>query len=184
MSDGDSTRPSRNGSPDNALEPSSPSKAQEPIIVSSSAENGLPTFRSSHVPAPSSTTLESPQASRLHANGDTADQNGHHQSLQVPVSDPKEPLENFGWDDLEERFCKKMEECEKAEKELEGEFNEWLQVCQGPYRNGVEPTDYVKVFKAWSSVTSVHEPERAHKRYCGLLSLSGIDTAKQKVLLG
>ncbi|KAL8650585.1 MAG: hypothetical protein Q9210_003733 [Variospora velana] len=63
------------------------------------------------------------------------------------VIDPKEPLEPYGWDDLEERFLKKMEECQVREGEIEKEFREWIDV-----------------FQAWASTTREHEEERAHKR--------------------
>ncbi|KAI4149238.1 MAG: hypothetical protein LQ341_001369, partial [Variospora aurantia] len=63
------------------------------------------------------------------------------------VIDPKEPLEPYGWDDLEARFLKKMEECQVREGEIEKEFREWIEV-----------------FQAWASTTREHEEERAHKR--------------------
>ena len=77
-------------------------------------------------------TLETPVVHQS-TDGDTADQNGRHQPLLVSqVGDSKEPLEDFDWEDLEERFCRKMEECGKVEKELETEFGEWQEVCSGP----------------------------------------------------
>lgn len=42
--------------------------------------------------------------------------------------DPKESLEPFAWDDLEERFLRKMEECQRREEDVEREFGEWCQV--------------------------------------------------------
>lgn len=42
--------------------------------------------------------------------------------------DPTEALEPFGWDDLEDRFVKKMEDCEKQEAAIEKEFAEWCRV--------------------------------------------------------
>lgn len=44
--------------------------------------------------------------------------------------DPQELLEPFAWDDLEERFALKMEECRKQEAEIEKEFREWCHVCR------------------------------------------------------
>lgn len=44
------------------------------------------------------------------------------------VPDPKAPLEAYGWDDLEARFLKKMEECQIHEEELEKEFRQWIDV--------------------------------------------------------
>ncbi|KAL8826745.1 MAG: hypothetical protein Q9191_003613, partial [Dirinaria sp. TL-2023a] len=59
----------------------------------------------------------------------------------------KDPLEEYSWAELEERFAARMEECGLKEVEIWKEFQEWLEV-----------------FKAWTSVTSVHEEERASKR--------------------
>ncbi|KAL8932153.1 MAG: hypothetical protein Q9211_006492, partial [Gyalolechia sp. 1 TL-2023] len=61
--------------------------------------------------------------------------------------DPTESLEPFAWDDLEDRFLKKMEECARKEEEIEKEFGEWC-----------------LVFRAWASTTREHEEERAQKR--------------------
>lgn len=128
----DNTNPARDEGPANTFETPSPTKAQDHINISSSAGNISPSFRSSSVPAPSSMTQESPQVVCSTPNADTDGQNGHHQPTPVTkVGDSKEPLEDFDWDDLEERFCRKMEECGEVEKELEGEFGEWLEVCSG-----------------------------------------------------
>ncbi len=130
---GDNTRLAHSEGPNHVSEPASPSKAPDPINVSSSAGDVSPSFRSSSAPAPSSMTLDSPQAVRNPANGDSAGQKGcHQQSPPAQVGDSKEPLDEFDWDNLEERFCTKMEECAKSEKALEVEFGEWLQVCFGP----------------------------------------------------
>ncbi|KAL8899912.1 MAG: hypothetical protein Q9207_005956 [Kuettlingeria erythrocarpa] len=45
---------------------------------------------------------------------------------EAPV-DPKELLEPYEWHDLEERFLKKMEECQIREEGIEREFKEWIQ---------------------------------------------------------
>ncbi|KAL8920965.1 MAG: hypothetical protein Q9208_005991 [Pyrenodesmia sp. 3 TL-2023] len=46
---------------------------------------------------------------------------------EAPI-DPKELLEPYEWDDLEERFLKKMEECQVREEGIEKEFREWIQI--------------------------------------------------------
>ncbi|KAI4171419.1 MAG: hypothetical protein LQ343_004275 [Gyalolechia ehrenbergii] len=48
--------------------------------------------------------------------------------------DPKESLEPFAWDDLEARFVRKMEECERREEEIEREFAEWCLVRRSSRR--------------------------------------------------
>ena len=123
------TSPARSQTPPNASEPSSPTKPQDPINISSSTGKASPTSRSPSVPPPSSVTLESTQGTCQPANGDSVGQTGRHEPLpETQVNDSKKPLEDFDWDDLEERFCKKMEECGKVEKELEEEFAEWIEV--------------------------------------------------------
>ncbi len=52
---------------------------------------------------------------------------------EAPV-DPKELLEPYEWDDLEERFLKKMEECQIREEGIEKEFREWIQVNSSSFR--------------------------------------------------
>lgn len=46
---------------------------------------------------------------------------------ETPI-DPKQSLEPFGWEDLEQRFLEKMEDCQRREDEIEEEFSEWCQV--------------------------------------------------------
>ncbi|KAI4101278.1 MAG: hypothetical protein L6R37_005021 [Teloschistes peruensis] len=109
-----------------------------------------------------SNNMASPQADGTQANGTQPQNQIRTQpdsiSQQLPPSrqkspveeapiDPKQPLEAFGWDDLEERFLRKMEECQKGEEELEKEFRGWCEV-----------------FQAWATTTREHEEERLHKR--------------------
>lgn len=90
-----------------------------------------------------SNNMASPQADGTQANGTQPQNQIRTQpdsiSQQLPPSrqkspveeapiDPKQPLEAFGWDDLEERFLRKMEECQKGEEELEKEFRGWCEV--------------------------------------------------------
>lgn len=46
-----------------------------------------------------------------------------------PLGSSKDPLEDYAWEDLEQRFAAKMEECRKNEEALGQEFSEWLKVC-------------------------------------------------------
>ncbi|KAL8664032.1 MAG: hypothetical protein Q9168_007983 [Polycauliona sp. 1 TL-2023] len=67
------------------------------------------------------------------ANGDLGTQippSGQGNPSEEETIDPKEPLEPFEWDDLEDRFVQKMEECQRQEAEIEKEFREW---CQKAY---------------------------------------------------
>ena len=47
---------------------------------------------------------------------------------QVEEPDPKEPLEPFDWDALEERYHAKMQECQKAEEGIYADFATWVKV--------------------------------------------------------
>ncbi|KAL8949140.1 MAG: hypothetical protein Q9222_004721 [Ikaeria aurantiellina] len=49
-------------------------------------------------------------------------------AAESEIIDPKALLEPYQWDDLEERFVRKMEECGKREEEIEREFREWCLV--------------------------------------------------------
>lgn len=49
-------------------------------------------------------------------------------AAEETVIDPKVPLEPYGWDELEQRFLKKMEECQIREGEIEKDFREWISV--------------------------------------------------------
>ncbi|KAI4141462.1 MAG: hypothetical protein L6R39_005322, partial [Caloplaca ligustica] len=64
-----------------------------------------------------------------HANGTPGRQSPGQDTTdvveEVPV-DPKEPLEAYTWDELEEHFLTKMEECRSEEAEIEREFRGWI----------------------------------------------------------
>ncbi|KAL8708316.1 MAG: hypothetical protein Q9220_006791 [cf. Caloplaca sp. 1 TL-2023] len=98
------------------------------------------------------TPTQDSTSSNNHANGDPNHQTSSSPSAvtaaaETDVIDPKATLEPYQWDELEERFVRKMEECGKREEEIEMEFREWC-----------------LVFQAWASTTREHEEERLHKR--------------------
>jgi len=49
-------------------------------------------------------------------------------STEEPTASSKEPLEDYKWEDLEQRFAARMEEFTKSEEALGQEFNELLKV--------------------------------------------------------
>ena len=108
-------------------------------------------------------------------------QQGDAQSEKSAVGaadNPNEPLAPFDWDDLEERFFTQMEECEREEDALMGEFREWGKVCPFhlfPFGSRLEGwfDMAVQVFEAWTLVTRVDEGERAYKRLVFLVFLFG-----------
>ncbi|KAL9117276.1 MAG: hypothetical protein Q9187_006188 [Circinaria calcarea] len=44
------------------------------------------------------------------------------------MGDPKDAIEPFDWEQLEERYLKKISECEEAEQAIYQEFNYWIKV--------------------------------------------------------
>lgn len=66
---------------------------------------------------------------------------------KIDMENAKEKLKEFDWDGLEERFWVKMEECERVEEGIRGEFEELIQV-----------------FNAWTTAGAAGEEERAGKR--------------------
>jgi len=49
-------------------------------------------------------------------------------AAEEPTASSKEPLEDYSWEDIEQRFTARMEECTKNEETLGQEFNELLKV--------------------------------------------------------
>ncbi|MCJ1482028.1 hypothetical protein MMC06_002190, partial [Schaereria dolodes] len=48
---------------------------------------------------------------------------------QTPQEDnPSDAITNFDWDELEERYHERMEQCAKAEQDIFDEFQDWLKV--------------------------------------------------------
>ena len=70
----------------------------------------------------------------LNATPETTDgaQNGYHEDVE-PTPDqlgsPRDGLDDYDWQELEERLAARMKECEAREEELGREFKEWVQVC-------------------------------------------------------
>ncbi len=109
-----------------------------------------PNGHRSSEPSPENHHPKSPSNEQLHTGIDSQlaiqpkDENNNSQGNGIPETqppssgqgngaekepiDPKESLEPFGWDDLEERFLQKMEECRREEAEIEKEFREWCEV--------------------------------------------------------
>ena len=65
--------------------------------------------------------------------------------------DPQVKLENYEWAELEDQFAKRMEAFRAEE---DGIWDEWK--------------GWGEIFKAWASTISVHDEERAAKRYVDL----------------
>lgn len=81
----------------------------------------------------------------------------------VEPSDPKEPIDDFDWDELEKRFHGKMIECRHVEEEIYEEFNNLLEVSHRNFCFMVT-INAMQVYNAWASAISGHESDRAHKR--------------------
>lgn len=78
---------------------------------------------------PSSRTDVSP---RLDPQAETLQQSSEQNVLVEPV-DPKEPIDDFDWDELEKRFHGKMTECKHVEEEIYEEFNNLLEVSPSSF---------------------------------------------------
>ena len=50
------------------------------------------------------------------------------EDAQTEEVDPKEPLEPFDWDALEERYHVKMQECQQTEEGIYADFATWIKV--------------------------------------------------------
>ena len=67
-------------------------------------------------------------------NGNSNENNGDKDPPEIekpaeePILSSKEPLDDYSWGDLEQRFGTRMEECTKSEEALGQEFNELLKV--------------------------------------------------------
>lgn len=49
--------------------------------------------------------------------------------MEDQTSTSKDALEDYDWQELENRFAGKMMECQRKEQELAKEFAEWVEVC-------------------------------------------------------
>lgn len=85
------------------------------------------------------------------------------QNSQAESNDPKEPIDDFDWVELEKRFHSKMKECEHVEQEIYEEFNNLLEVSHRSICY-LATFNATQVFNAWASAISGHENDRAHKR--------------------
>lgn len=88
--------------------------------------DGRPVSQPNSQPATQSNDI--PKSQAIGHPGTQTPPSGQGNPMEEEPIDPKELLEPFGWDDLEERFAEKMEECQRQEAEIEQEFREWCQV--------------------------------------------------------
>lgn len=97
--------------------------------------NGHPESQSDDQPSPHSSGARDDQPNGTHGHqrdampGHRTPPSGQESTAveEAPI-DPKELLEPYEWEDLEERFLKKMGECQMREEGIEKEFREWIQV--------------------------------------------------------
>lgn len=114
------------GQGDRPLSPTTPD-----IATGQQSREAAPEDRSpSHAEAsPQPNSDPSPQV-----NGNSNENHGDKDAPEIetsaeePVPSSKEPLDDYSWEDLEQRFASKMVECTKSEETLGQEFNELLKV--------------------------------------------------------
>ena len=77
--------------------------------------------------------IETANGTPDHNNGTPTQQQGEQVDDDTPMEDQattsKDALEDYDWQELEDRFAAKMIECQKKEEELGKEFAQWLEVC-------------------------------------------------------
>ncbi len=94
-----------------------------PITMTEANGSSSPT-RSSPTEGPSSRTDVSPQVPAQDTTpADAGDTDGQARRVE-----PGGPLEVYNWDDLEDRFTRKMEQCQAVEIDIYKEFNTLLAV--------------------------------------------------------
>lgn len=86
-----------------------------------------PRLSTSPVPVPGSETNVTPD-DPAHEAGVNEQEKQQDSSSAVKVDNSKDSLEDFDWDDLEQRFCTAMEKFQKIEDEIGEEYRQWLQV--------------------------------------------------------
>ena len=155
-----------------------PASSQPQTVAHEPLDDSSKQPRSSSLPPPSSKTDISPEApidTDAIPNGPDT-QTNQAQLPQEDLGSSKDPLEAYDWDELEERFRTEMEKCANQEEEIQGEFHELLKViCSYPsnpahytHRGICTVTVHAKIhqlFKTWTATASIHEENRAGKRY-------------------
>ncbi|KAI9728790.1 MAG: hypothetical protein M1834_007176 [Cirrosporium novae-zelandiae] len=81
-------------------------------------------------------------------NGKSATSNSTQSDGKEELKESPEDIGDFDWDDLERRYENAMAERSEAEDKIFQEFN-----------------GLVQIFSAWAQTASVHDSERALKRY-------------------
>ena len=133
---------SQEGSPkanlhENDEVPASRQGEQPPSPTATNTATGQESQRPSsenHTPAVAERNQVSSSISSEHSNDtvngehESNDRQGMESSSEEHMGSSKEPLADYGWEELEQRFTARMEECRKNEELLGQEFNEWLKV--------------------------------------------------------
>ncbi len=68
-----------------------------------------------------------PESQRREEASNTSE--GQEEDNGKKVENAKEQIEPFDWEDLEERFWERMEECRRVEEGVMGEWGECVEVC-------------------------------------------------------
>ena len=156
-----------------------PMSSQPQMVAHEPLEGSSTQPRSSSAPAPSSKidiATETPTDTNAIPDGPYT-QTDQTQLPQEDLGSSKDPLEAYDWADLEERFHTEMEKCANRENGIQEEFDELLKVTlllptpfstcytyRGIFMMIVHTDDH-QIFKTWTATGSVHEENRAGKRY-------------------
>lgn len=111
---------------------SDPASAQYATEESGANEKASPssahTRTSPDVQSPDNGPTSSWSSAVLQHNVSETDLGDISMSSEARIENAKEPIEEFSWDDLEDRYQKRMQECEKTEAALYEEFQNWMKV--------------------------------------------------------
>ena len=80
------------------------------------------------------------------------------------LSDPRDRIEDFDWDDLQHRYHDKIDQLNATEGSIMNEFNNLCDVCMCDSRLSTLLTS-VQYFSIWTQAGSNREVDRTFKRY-------------------
>lgn len=95
---------------------------------SHSSGRASPEQQTTPTPAPRSQTNTATNDPAHQSNEGSEPEGKNEPPLANNIGNAKDVLEEFDWDDLEDRFCAAMDKFKKTEDEIAEEFKEWLEV--------------------------------------------------------
>ncbi|MCJ1352408.1 MAG: hypothetical protein MMC33_002392 [Icmadophila ericetorum] len=103
-------------------------EAKEAVANGKASPSSSQTQVAAEVQSPNDGPASSPSSAIHQNNGSETDLGDTSMSSEACVENPKEPIEDFRWEDLEDRYQKRMQGCEETEAALYEEFQNWMKV--------------------------------------------------------